>query len=319
MEANWFIDLLRTIFIFLDGIIYPLIGTVYDLLMSIANTNIFTEDIIDLFAEKVYALLGIFMLFKVSFSILTYIVNPDQFSDKSKGFSKMISNIVITLILLVITPWIFRQAMDIQRIVLKDNIIGKVFTSSTLSDVEFDMAGDTMAYETLRAFYYLNTEDDDTNSCNDLVLGNVISDESIKSQCATYMGTSLETFTKYQDIFTISQSSKNVEYYLNQDLAKQLNSKGHYVMNYIPLVSTVAGAFIFWILLLFCLDVAVRSIKLGFLRMVAPVPIISRIDPKKGQDTFNKWVKACTSTYLDLFIRLLAINFAVFVITQVLY
>ena len=88
-------------------------------------------------------------------------------------------------------------------------------------------------------------------------------------------------------------------------------------MSYQPLISTLAGGFICWILVMFCFDVAVRSVKLGFLRMIAPIPIISRIDPKKGMDTFNKWVKSCTSTYLDLFIRLLAIYFAVFVISLV--
>ena len=52
--------------------------------------------------------------------------------------------------------------------------------------------------------------------------------------------------------------------------------------------------------------------------MLAPVPIISRIDPKKGKEVFDKWVKTCINTYLDLFIRLLAIYFAIFVITQII-
>ena len=52
--------------------------------------------------------------------------------------------------------------------------------------------------------------------------------------------------------------------------------------------------------------------------MLAPVPIISRIDPKKGKDMFDKWVKTCVNTYLDLFIRLMGIYFAVFVVTQII-
>src|SRR5699024_9834917 len=35
-------------------------------------------------------------------------------------------------------------------------------------------------------------------------------------------------------------------------------------------------------------------------------------------EVFNGWVKACLSTYLDLFIRLIAIYFAIFVIAQMM-
>ena len=48
--------------------------------------------------------------------------------------------------------------------------------------------------------------------------------------------------------------------------------------------------------------------------MIAPIPIISRIDPKKGNEVFNKWIKTCLSTYLDLFIRLIGIFFAIYII-----
>jgi len=308
---DWIVDILRLFFFFLDTIIYPLISVAYNLLMNIANTTVFTEDIIDLFASKVYALLGIFMLFKVSFSILTYIVNPDDFADKSKGFGKMISNIVITLILLVATPWIFSQAMDIQRIVLKDNILGKVFSVSTVSNVSTDDAGNTMSYETLLAFYHID-EDNDGYGCGGLEAGSLLN--SNVNTCQNYLG---DSFDEFKNVLEISHATKNVNFYMDFDLLNKRTPNNDYVMSYQPLISTLAGGFICWILVMFCFDVAVRSVKLGFLRMIAPIPIISRIDPKKGMDTFNKWVKSCTSTYLDLFIRLLAIYFAVFVISLV--
>ena len=70
---DWIVNLVRQFFFMLDRVIYSFIVTVYDLFVDIAETSIFTEEVIDLFASKVYALLGIFMLFKVSFSILSYI------------------------------------------------------------------------------------------------------------------------------------------------------------------------------------------------------------------------------------------------------
>lgn len=314
MSANWFIDLLRTLFFFIDSIIYPLIGKVYNLLMTIANTTIFTEEVIDMFASKVYALLGIFMLFKVSFSILTYIVNPDEFADKNKGFSKIITNIIITLTLLVTTPWIFSQAMDIQRIVLKDDIIGRIFSVGPTSNISVDTAGDSMAYDTFSAFYYFDTEADSQNYCSGLAEG---ADLTNNNNCKSYFNNS-DKYSEYVDTISISYSSKSINFYLKKNgLLNQTNSSGGYVMHYLPLISSVAGGFVCWILIMFCFDVAVRSIKLGFLRMISPIPIVSRIDPKKGMELFNKWVKNCLSTYIDLFVRLLAIHFALFVIAQI--
>ena len=314
MSANWFIDLLRTLFFFIDSIIYPLIGKVYNLLMTIANTTIFTEEVIDMFASKVYALLGIFMLFKVSFSILTYIVNPDEFADKNKGFSKIITNIIITLTLLVTTPWIFSQAMDIQRIVLKDNVIGRIFSVGPISNISVDTAGDTMAYDTFSAFYNFDTEADSQNYCSGLAEG---ADLNNNNNCKNYFNNS-DKYSKFVDIISISYSNKSIDHYLKETgLLNQTNSNGGYVMHYLPLISSVAGVFVCWILIMFCFDVAVRSIKLGFLRMISPIPIVSRIDPKKGMELFNKWVKNCLSTYIDLFVRLLAIHFALFVIAQI--
>ena len=66
------------------------------------------------------------------------------------------------------------------------------------------------------------------------------------------------------------------------------------------------------------MDVAVRSLKLAFFQLIAPIPILSYIDPKSGKDgLFKKWYEMCFKTFLSLFIRLLALYFAVYVISKV--
>ena len=43
------------------------------------------------------------------------------------------------------------------------------------------------------------------------------------------------------------------------------------------------------------------------------------MDPKGSKDSaFNSWVKTLTSTYLDLFIRLAAVYFAIFLIQDMI-
>lgn len=319
---SWLVDALRSVFFFLDGLVYNFIVTLYNLLVDIAETSIFTEEVIDLFASKVYALLGIFMLFKVSFSILSYIVNPDDFLDKTKGFSKLISNIVITLTLLLATPWIFSQAMDIQRIILRDNILGKIFSTSETNSVVVNDPGNTMASETFKAFYHVDT--DVFPECDGIHCGDnkeCLEDypTANEANCETnaFNGDE-ENFENFKDTLVYSYKTGSISIYMNSDFLNQKGTNDSYVMSYLPFISTLGGGAVALLLIVFCFDVAVRSVKLGFLRMLAPIPIVSRIDPKKGTETFNKWVGVCVKTYLDLFIRLLAIYFAVFVITQVI-
>ena len=89
-------------------------------------------------------------------------------------------------------------------------------------------------------------------------------------------------------------------------------------MEYKYIFSTVVGVVVILLLITFCMDIAVRSIKLAFLQLVAPIPIISYVDPKSGKDgMFKKWYEMCFKTYISLFIRLIALYFAVYIISRV--
>jgi hypothetical protein len=260
-------------FFFLDKIIYQFVAYAYQLFYKIATTTIFTNDMIEAFAGKVYALIGIFMLFKVSFSILTYIVNPDEFTDKNKGMSKLATNIVTSLVMLILVPLVFNEAMTLQKIILNDNVIPNLFSTNTVSVVAGDSSvGTDIAFQTFSAFYHAV----DSN------------------------GEIIETSSTFYELFGTNVNEKT--------------TTGEYSRDYYLVISTVVGIILLLIFISFCIDIAVRSIKLGALRLLAPIPIIARIDPKKGNEIFNNWVKTCVSTYLDLFIRLAAVFFAIYII-----
>ena len=89
------------------------------------------------------------------------------------------------------------------------------------------------------------------------------------------------------------------------------------LFDYSYLISCISGAFLIYILFKFCLDIAVRSVKLGFLQLIAPIPLMMRIDPKKGKQKFGKWVSECVKTFCDIFVRLAAIYFAIFIISAI--
>lgn len=93
-----------------------------------------------------------------------------------------------------------------------------------------------------------------------------------------------------------------------------------YVFAFNWLASAIVGIVFLTILIGFTIDIAVRSIKLAVLRLLAPIPIISYIEPKSSKDggMFSSWVKALTSTYLDLFLRLAIVYFVIFLIQDMI-
>ena len=302
-------SLLRSVFIWLDSLIYSLVGTSYELLMDIARINILSNDTVNAFADRVYALLAIFMLFRLSFSILTYIINPDNSTDKSAGAGKLIGNVLITLVMLISAPWIFTQVRNLQSDLLEENIVGKIILGTTSEnnkngDGTFKDEyisnqldpGDIMAWTTFEAFFQPVNE-------NALENYNVESDSDEELSAAT----AWKRVKKSQSVKAVNKFG----------LTNLSDDYGDYVFDYLPLISTIAGGFIAYILILFCFQIAVRSVKLSALQLIAPIPIISYIDPKHGKDgMFKKWYKLCIKTFADLFIRLAAIYFAVFIIGE---
>ena len=92
----------------------------------------------------------------------------------------------------------------------------------------------------------------------------------------------------------------------------------HFVIDYKKPLSTVTAVVVCLLLISFCIDIGVRSVKLAFLQLIYPIPVISYMDPKSGKDgMFSKWYKMCLSTFLSLFIRLLALYFGIYIITKV--
>jgi hypothetical protein len=116
----------RSFFAFFDVIAYTLIGLVYQLFMLISEAGIFSQASIQAFASRIYVLLGLFMIFRVSISLVTYILNPDSFSKGDVGAPALLKGFVFALLGIVLVPYVFEAAYSLQRIVLKDNLIGNL-------------------------------------------------------------------------------------------------------------------------------------------------------------------------------------------------
>lgn len=289
--GNLFTELMRRLFALLDGIVAWAIELLYVLLIKIADTNVFGE-LIYQYLGRIYTFLGIFMVFKLSFAMINYIINPDTLTDKGKGFSKLITNVVISLILLAITPNLFDAAFKLQSDLLSSNAVYQIVTGKKLPTSDGNnnksleenakVQGKEMSYAVYSSFIYKSSGDDyeleDQKICEIKVGATCLLDEDV----------------------IIKKDGKKFTY------------------EYKYLISTICGCAVAYMLLMFCFDAAVRSVKLGFLQIIAPIPILSMIDPGKGTDKVSKWGKECGKTFIDLFIRLAGIFFALDVIHSIL-
>ena len=63
----------------------------------------------------------------------------------------------------------------------------------------------------------------------------------------------------------------------------------------------------------YCISVGVRIIQLAFLQIISPMAIVGYLSPK-SDNMFTKWLKVYFSTYIDVFLRMAIINFAIYLI-----
>lgn len=336
MVANWFTDITNMLFTWIDRAVYSLISFLYQLFLYLANLDLFGMSNLDNwttipsdgnvivdFSSRIYALLGIFMLFKVSFSILQYMVNPDDFSDKSKGFGKMITNILTSLVLIVAVPFIFQFAFNVQKVVLSENLLGKLILGNDSSSVEDVKTNEEMAEDLQFLIYGSFFSVDDSVEGNSVCADTPILGTKTMAQnpdCLNYLATLFENLggeSKLGDFFPAG-GADSVERRFDAfgEVVNVKTDDNKYVFKYMPIVSAVAGGFVVVMLLSFCMDAAVRIIKLGFLEIISPIPIISYMDPKQsGKDgMLGKWAKECLRTFTSLFIRIAIIYFVFFVV-----
>lgn len=312
MEESTFMDGVRGVFAVIDRGVYGLITTFYNMIESLTNFTIISSDKINEISGKIYALIALFMIFKISFSLINYLVNPDMLSDKAKGGGALIKNIILTFALVVIVPFGFNILYQAQAAILSDNLIGKFVYGDESVDGEmvFSMdedecggitastsnAGDYIGLMAFRPFFQLSEEKDSSDFTSDLQ----------KMYCSASVNG--------KDASVKNLLANNKVY-----SAPHVFSTSHfYVVDYTIFISTAVGIVLVLVLLSFCFDIATRTIKLQFLELLAPIPIISYIDPDQSKNgMFSKWLKEVFNTWLSLFMRLLAFHIAIYLISLI--
>lgn len=280
--------------------IYSLISILFDVFYNLANIRILNAGYevngiwhdapITVIYKRVTLLLGIIMVFYVTFQFIKYVLEPDTFSDKEKGGEKLVFKLIIVVVLMGTVPTIFDKAYDVQRLILNSHLIDKVLIGNANSNVE--SFGRNLSANVFSLFYYQDVSVSERLICED----NLTCQEIVKMN--------LGGITRAGSMPVITTG-----------LGKKVND-GRYAIHFDTWFAMGVGLFLCYILVLYVIDIGVRVAQLTYLQIIAPIPIIAYLSPKKD-GMFQKWAKQCAITFLDLFIRLFIICFMLLVISNI--
>lgn len=287
-------SIFRLIGAFICNIIYGLISMLFKLFMVVSQLNILSSDEIGPIYERVTLILTIVMVFYITFEFVKYIVQPDVMTDKEKGAGNIVLRMIVAIVLIAFVPRIFTIAYDVQNRLISSQVFSKIILGE--KNMDFDTYGSAFAADMMGVFYGLNeTVCNESNYSSECQIRDARVQENLRQLREEGNVTLVPRIT---DTTTVTIDGEDqIEYYIKFD----------------GIMAIIVGGVILYIIVLYTIDVGVRYAQMLFLQIISPIAILGYIAPKKD-GMFQKWLKQCITTYLDLFIRLSIIYFILLIV-----
>lgn len=334
------IDFLRGVVMLLVKAVFGFVELFYQVFMVLAKHPILDlNDLTTQLFSKISMVIAIFMIFKVSISILQNIADPSKAFDASKGIGSLFKRMVTALaIMTLLIPLNFTQTStfnnsyaeniqkqgilfgtltELQNRILNQNVIEKLVLGNydkdgTTSDSK-QIVNDSKRFATtvFLQFIYVNRVSDNCKQEAQKKLPDVykIKEENDSSDVdIDKEGTSYGVITGTGSIY--NATCKPAEG------SAPIFGKKYYAFVLNGITALLAGLALAYLLLVSSVDIALRSIKLVLLRVISPIPIISYAAPgSTGKtDMLQTWSQTLVKVYLDLFIRLALMMLTVVII-----
>lgn len=339
-EAGTFTDILRLIVMLLVKIVFGFVELFYQAFMVLAKHPILDlNDLTTQLFSKISMVIAIFMIFKVSISILQNIADPSKAFDASKGIESLFKRMVTALaIMTLLIPLNFTQTStfnnsyaeniqkqgilfgtltELQNRILNQNVIEKLVLGNydkdgTTSNSK-QIVDDSKRFATtvFLQFIYVNRVSDNCKQEAQKILPDVykIKEENDSSDV------DIDKEETSYDVIAGTDSIYNARCKPNEGSAPIFGKK-YYVFVLNGITALLAGIALAYLLLVSSIEIAIRSIKLVLLRVISPIPIISYAAPgSTGKtDMLQTWSQTLVKVYIDLFMRLALMMLTVVII-----
>lgn len=166
--------ILYTIFSLLDYAVFHFCGLMFSVISDLAGYTIFNATDIKAFANRVYMIVGVLMLFKLVISCVRFIVDPDKLSDKDNGIGGILKRTIFSVVLIAIVPTIFEFALTAQTVIL-ESLPSAILGGDIIRKDEMVGIGEDMSFKVLTAFIRDTKSSSDTSKGNIKDLGSFLS------------------------------------------------------------------------------------------------------------------------------------------------
>lgn len=270
-------NILYELFILIDSIVYSIAAYAIQAFFAIAELDFVANGFeqISYILGRIMILCGVFALFKLSFTLINYIIDPGKANKSAETGTKLVKNILIAIVLLVSLNLIFTSLYKFQNSIIKNNVIPKIIYGAD----NYDSNGQEMDIKE-NAKKFANTI-----FVSLMLGGNSNENLSIPAKNAVDR--------------VLDGASINL-------LSPYATDSG---FNYLPFISFIVGVIVCYYFLVFAIELGIRMVKLLVLQILAPIPIIMSIDPTQ-KDKLKKFGKLYSGIYLSVFIRIFTVYLA---------
>lgn len=154
--SDFFQDMWYGMWLFFDKIFYSLMCYLYRIFLLLAKFNPFSIDAYQTVVKNVYVVIGVIMLFLLTYSLLKAVINPDEFAKGEANPQKLILNIVTSVIILIVLPTCFKFMGYFQSAIIDNDFLGNVIlgteNDSTASTIK--QGGMLMAERVYQPFFF---------------------------------------------------------------------------------------------------------------------------------------------------------------------
>jgi hypothetical protein len=166
------------------------------------------------------------------------------------------------------------------------------------SDSTLDQAANDMAVAALGAFF--------------------MPSEQLDSVCGSGTKDKKPALKEVGDIVKYAKDTCSNGISVDLGVAGQYGAPIYYTYSYTYLVSLIVGIMMAIAFIGMAIDVAKRVFKLIILEVIAPIPIMSLIDPDAAtKGAFGAWLHTLIYTFLDIFIKLGIIYIVIYLIQMI--
>ena len=272
---------------------------------------------------RVYGIIGIIMIFFFTYQLIMMVINPD--GKEAGASSQLVKRLITSIIMIAFFPTLYHYMAVFQEHVLTEGTIFGIVTG-TASGGDSDTMGRNTALIVYLSMYhpvgggYQSLVENAADENGNIVL-------KTAEECVKDSNASLDTCKLWVEAVDNFVNKKEngilggiTAFTLNWSLTETIFEDDGSEYYYVVIV--ICGAVLAWFYISYAIDLGYRTVKLGFLQIISPAPLVIRIfegpgGVMKSSNVYGKWRHQLFVTYVEVFARVAIVAFVITLIQYV--